>query len=228
MYLWLTHNKEGGNGSAEGGDWGFRWGNQGTNGAAVSAADAHNNNGSIPGTMVHELGHAFGFYDWYGGPCCGCPTRNPPSYGSSSRTMMHYTYNTGSTQNPWVNQYDQWQIRYYYNWVKSTSPANRWEYDPVPWVPAGTKSIATAASSKSQRPQFRFDSRGALSYNLGSVHTAELKIYDSRGRTVKIMQLSGTGNTISTNLNIVPQMLIWRVETQGKVIDQGRISFVVR
>lgn len=228
LYLWLTHNKEGGNGSAEGGDWGFRWGNQGTNGAAVSAADAHNNNGTIHGTMVHELGHAFGFYDWYGSACCNCPSRNPPGYGSSSRTMMHYTYNTGTTQNSWVNQYDQWQIRYYYNWVKSTSPANRWQYDPVPWVPASTKGITTVASRKTQQPQFRLDSRGVLSYNLGSVQIAELKIFDSRGRTVKTMQLSGTEKMVSTNLKIAPQMLIWRVETQGKVIDQGRMSFAAR
>jgi hypothetical protein len=136
MYLWLTQDKEGGNGSAEGGDWGFRWGNQGTNGAAVSAADGHNNNGTIHGTMVHEIGHGFAFYDWYGGPCCGCESRNPPSYGTTSRTMMHYTYTTNTSGSPGLNQFDQWQIRYYYNWVRDTSPANRWNYSPVAWVPA--------------------------------------------------------------------------------------------
>lgn len=226
-YLWLTQNKEGGNGSAEGGDWGFRWGNQGTNGDAVKAADAHNTSGSIHGTMTHELGHGFGFYDWYGGPCCGCESRNPPSYGSSSRTMMHYTYTTGTTQNPGVNQYDQWQIRYYYNWVKSTSPANRWSYTPVAWVPEGTSEITTV-SGKTLQPRFRFDRNGTLRYNLGGAQTADLKICDSRGRTVKTMQLSSMTTSVNTNLNIAPQMLIWRVETQSKVIDQGLMSFEMR
>ena len=110
------------------------------------------------------------------------------------------------------------------NWVKA--PLRQTVGNMIRSVGFWGLSIATAASVNNGAIQVH--SRGALSYNLGSVHTAELKIYDSRGRTVKIMQLSGTGNTISTNLNIVPQMLIWRVETQGKVIDQGRISFVVR
>ena len=137
MYLWLTQDKEGGNGSAEGGDWGFRWGNHGTNGAAMQAAASHSNNGTIHGTMTHEIGHGYGFYDWYGGPCCGCTQRNPTVYGNQSQSMMHYTYNTGIPERPGVNQFDQWQIRYYYSWVRDKSPANRWEYDPIPWVPYG-------------------------------------------------------------------------------------------
>ncbi|MBN1760642.1 MAG: hypothetical protein JW863_20100 [Chitinispirillaceae bacterium] len=226
MYLWLTQNKEGGNGSAEGGDWGFRWGNQGTNGAAVSAAATHSSSGSIHGTMLHEIGHSFGFYDWYGGLCCGCTQRNPNGYKQCA-TMMDCTYNTGTTQNPGVNQYDQWQIRYYYTWVKSTSPADRWNYTPVPWVES-TTGITTMASRTTQQPQFSFDSHGALRYNLGGAQTADLRIYDSRGRTVKTMLLSGTATSVNFNLNIAPQMLMWSVATQGKVMDQGRMPFAAK
>jgi len=42
-YLWLTKGKEGGNNSAEGGDWGFRWGQSGpgANGSGTAAANSH-------------------------------------------------------------------------------------------------------------------------------------------------------------------------------------------
>jgi hypothetical protein len=230
MYLWLTKNKEGGNGSAEGGDWGFRWGNQNpSTGTAITAANSHANNGSIHGTMTHEIGHAFGFYDWYGSATGNCAaggiSRNPPGYGSNSRTMMHYTYTTGTTQNPGLNQYDQWQIRYYYNWVRDTSPANRWQFTPVAWVPA-TTGVPTAVAAKTKLADFRFDNRGTLRYNLGGAQTANLKIFDSRGRMVQTMKLCGTQTTVNTNLNIAPQMLIWKVEAKGRVMDQGRIQFI--
>jgi len=226
MYLWPTQDKEGGDGSAEGGDWGFRWGNQGTNGDMIVAADAHNNSGLIHGTMLHEIGHAFGFYDWYGDAVSSCTQRNPSGYQSGT-TMMEWTYNTSATEG--VNEYDQWQIRYYYNWVKSTSSSDRWQYTPVAeWVPDGSTGVTTVASRNTQQPQFRFDSHGALRYDLGGVQTADLKICDSRGKTVKTMQLNGTETAVNTNLNIAPQMLIWRVETQGKVIDQGRMMFAAR
>ncbi|MBN2035467.1 MAG: hypothetical protein JW768_01875 [Chitinispirillaceae bacterium] len=225
-YLWLTQNKEGGNGSAEGGDWGFRWGNQGTNGAAVSAAASHNSNGTIHGTMLHEIGHSFGFYDWYGGPCCGCTQRNPNGY-TRCATMMDCTYNTNTSGSPTLNQYDQWQIRYYYSWVRETAPANMFEYDPIPWVESNT-GITTVASGKAQQPQFRFDSRGALTYKLGGAQTADLKMYDSRGRIVKAMRLSGAETSVNTDLNIASQMLIWSVEAQGTVMDQGRVTFSAR
>jgi hypothetical protein len=185
--------------------------------------------------MLHEIGHSFGFYDWYGQATGNCATggipRNPPAlngqpaYGNSSRTMMHATYNTNVSGSPALNQYDQWQIRYYWTWIKSLSPAVRWNYTPVAWVPA-TTSAEPLAAVRTQQQQFRFDSRGTLNYNLGGAQTASLKIFDSRGRLVKTMQLSGAQTTVNTNLNVAPQMLIWKVETMGKVMEQGRMQFV--
>jgi len=230
-YLWLTKNKEGGNGSAEGGDWGFRWGQSGAGsaGSGTSAANAHATSGSIHGTMIHEIGHSFGMYDWYGTATADCASagRNPPGYGNSSRTMMHYTYNTGTAQNPGLNQYDQWQVRYYWNWVRDTSPGNRWNYTTVAWVPSptGVEAIAARAAKQSQ---FRFDSRGILKYNLNGAQTASLKIFDSRGRMVRAMQLSGAQTSVNTNLKAAPQMLIWKVEANGRVIDQGRLQFALQ
>ncbi|MDR3001432.1 MAG: hypothetical protein LBU89_09230, partial [Fibromonadaceae bacterium] len=107
-YLWLTKKKnngvQGACGSAEGGDWGFRWGQclPGSGGSGTSAANSHATSGTINGVMLHEIGHAFGFYDWYGGPCCGCTQRNPPGYVSRT-TIMDATYNTNVSGNPSLN-----------------------------------------------------------------------------------------------------------------------------
>jgi hypothetical protein len=239
QYLWLTKKKNegvvGACGSAEGGDWGFRWGQcaPGSGGSGTNAANTHATNGQINGVMLHEIGHAFGFYDWYGNAIPACRdrgvSRNPPGYGSTSRTIMHSTYHTGTTLNPTLNQYDQWQIRYYWSWIKGiNTKVNLWNYTPVEWVENGGSTSVIAAHTQ-QPTQFRFDNRGTMRYNLGdAARTAELKIFDTRGRLVRTMQLSGTQTSVNTNLNIAPQMLIWRVEANGKVMDQGRTQFASR
>ncbi|MDR0518375.1 MAG: InlB B-repeat-containing protein, partial [Fibromonadaceae bacterium] len=62
-YLWLTKKKNEGQvgacGSAEGGDWGFRWGQcaAGSGGSGTNAANVQANNGTINGVMLHEIGH---------------------------------------------------------------------------------------------------------------------------------------------------------------------------
>jgi len=233
-YLWLTKKKNegvvGACGSAEGGDWGFRWGQcgPGSGGTGTSAANSHATSGLIHGTMVHEIGHAFGFYDWYGGPCCGCPQRNPPGYVNQS-TMMQGTYSTyapGSSNTTTLRDYDVWQIRYYWSWIRDLQPASqtRWNHTPIAWVPSSTSAMPQVAARATQ-PSFRFDSRGTLKYDLNGAQTATLKIFDSRGKMVHSMQLSGAQTSVNTNLNVAPQMLIWKVESAGKVMDQGKMQF---
>ncbi|MDR2581823.1 MAG: hypothetical protein LBC85_12640, partial [Fibromonadaceae bacterium] len=160
-YLWLTKRKADGQvgacGTAEGGDWGFRWGQcgPGTGGSGTNAAINHANNGTINGVMLHEIGHGFGFYDWYGSATGNCRDqglpRNPPGYGNSSRTIMHFTYNTNVSGNPTLNQYDQWQVRYYWSWMRELQPAtqSRWNYTPIPWVPGPASSSSSATPSSS-------------------------------------------------------------------------------
>jgi uncharacterized repeat protein (TIGR02543 family) len=221
-YLWLTKNKEGNNGSAEGGDWGFRWGQQGTgnNGAATAAANAHATRGLIHGTMVHEIGHSFGFYDWYGQPieACASAGRNPPGYGSNSRTMMHYTYETNVSGNPTLNQYDQWQIRYYYDWTKEISPASRWNYTPVEWAEAPSPNIPVFVSNVQS---FNFNNRGIFSYNLVEAKSATLKIFDFHGKLLKTIHLNGTQGIVDTQLGS-SRVLLWRVENNGRLISQSK------
>jgi len=266
-YLWLTKNKEGGNGSAEGGDWGFRWGQSGpgNNGSGTQAANNHATQGTIHGTMVHEIGHSYGMYDWYGTEVQSCAGKGrvPPGYGNSSRTMMHYTYNLNTSGNPTLNQYDQWQIRYYWNWVRDKSPAVRWNYTPVPWVVATGQSSSSSrlsssssrlnssssrpssssiAPSSSSRPSsssssngqtkifafvpgvqfFNLNNHGIFSYNFGEAKSANLKIFDSRGKLLKTISISGTHGVVDTQLGSSMRILFWRVEDNGRLISQSK------
>jgi uncharacterized repeat protein (TIGR02543 family) len=221
-YLWLTKDKEGGNGSAEGGDWGFRWGQQGpgNNGSGTAAANSHATRGLIHGTMVHEIGHSFGMYDWYGQPteACASAGRNPPGYGNSSRTMMHYTYESFVSGDQ-LNQYDQWQIRYYYDWTKEISPAGRWNYTPVPWVEVPSSNNPVFASKVQL---FNLNNRGIFSYNLGEANSASLKIFDSHGKLLKTISLNGTHGIVDTQLGSSKRVLFWRVENNGRLISQSK------
>jgi hypothetical protein len=214
MYLWGTK----GFGGGAGGDWGQRVSENNIITAAANAAGP-----SSAGMIIgHEIGHGFGLYDFYAPfeesrppTVSGCPV-----FGQGDlRTIM--VAGSGTAQ----FAFDLEMIRYYWNWVRAGSPSNRFK------MPAPTNvmpPIAAAAAQSAKQPQFRFDNRGTLRYDLGGAQTADLKIFNSRGRLVRVMRLSGAQTTANINLNVANQMLIWSVETQGRVIDQGRTQFVSR
>ena len=221
LYLWCTEYNFG---AAGHGSW---WGTRMRDNAILTAA---RNGGAGSGVLLHEIGHGFGLYDFYGvvgvdrpptttnGSVFANQNNNVPG-GTDLRTVM---VNAGGTT---LNTYDQWMIRYYWDWANSASPAARF--------PAQTMDIAQpVAAARAVAPktsQFKFDSHGrTLRYNLDGAQTANLKIFDSRGRLVQSMQLCGKQTTVSTNLNVANQMLIWRVETMGRVMDQGKLQFVSR
>jgi uncharacterized repeat protein (TIGR02543 family) len=209
MYLWATK----GFGGGAGGDWGSRLSETGV----INIA-----NGGNSTILTHEIGHGFGLYDFYGivGEDRPPTTSTGGVFGQGDlRTVM--IAGGGAPTNP-LNAYDQWQIRYYWDWVKNGSAASRFPTPTTSVIPP------TAAARTHQPSQFKFDSRGTLNYNLGGAQTANLKIFNSRGRLLKTMQLSGTQTTVNTNLNVAPQMLIWKVETMGKVMEQGKMQFMSR
>jgi hypothetical protein len=213
MYLWGTR----GFGGGAGGDWGTRV----SDNYIITAAGGGN-----VFIITHEVGHGFGLYDFYGAvgtdrpPATSVPdaTGNRNFNSGELRTVMSTT-NSGPAS---LNSYDQWQIRYYWDWIRAESPANRFR------SPTASTMPTVAARSAQQPSRFRFDNRGTLKYNLDGAQTANLKIFDSRGRLLRSMQLCGTQTTVNTNLNVAPQMLIWRVETADRVVDQGKMQFVSR
>jgi hypothetical protein len=273
---------------------------------------------------------------------------------------MHATYNTNVSGSSSLNQYDQWQIRYYWSWIKQiNTQANLWNYTPVPWVVAGSSSSSsgsssssavtvtcnlpnslvagatvnnatqrsylrcsntnaaptqgnnptwtgtprapisgtavaaagnytnigvsvncgaavgvisgtcsnitiTAPSSSSTTPSsssttpssssddassssstddgtssssegttgisvvmsgvqsFNLNSRGVFSYNLGETRSANLKIFDYRGRLLKTIPLNGTHGIVDTQLGSSTRALLWRVEDNGRLISQSK------
>jgi hypothetical protein len=90
------------------------------------------------------------------------------------------------------------------------------------WYGDAATSVSASAARRQPARQFAFDNRGTLRYNLGGLPSANLKVFDSRGRVVKTMQLSGAHSSVNTNVNAASQMLFWRVEAGGRILGQGR------
>ncbi|MCL2690242.1 MAG: polymer-forming cytoskeletal protein [Chitinispirillia bacterium] len=82
----------------------------------------------------------------------------------------------------------------------------------------------TPVIARNTNNTFHLDNRGTLRYNLAGAPSATLRIFDSRGRVIKTMTLSGSQNMVSTNINAASQMLLWKVDVNGKIIGQGRVN----
>jgi carbonic anhydrase/acetyltransferase-like protein (isoleucine patch superfamily) len=65
---------------------------------------------------------------------------------------------------------------------------------------------------------FKLSNSGVFSYNLGEASSANLKIFDGRGRLLKAMPLSGSQGVVNVQLGSA-RVLFWRVELpNGKVL----------
>jgi len=89
-----------------------------------------------------------------------------------------------------------------------------------------TPVVKTQVIAKNTRT-FKFDDRGNFRYNLGGAAHANLSIFDARGRLLKTVRLNGTENSVSLsrNMNTAAQMLLWKVEINGKIAERGRVGF---
>jgi hypothetical protein len=97
------------------------------------------------------------------------------------------------------------------------------------WYGDGSSPVVSAATaSRNSTRSFKFDNRGNLKYDLGGAQYANLKVFDSRGRLLKTVRLNGNNNTINPNINAAAQMLLWKVEINGRVTDQGRMQLMRR
>jgi hypothetical protein len=117
MYLWCTR----GFGGGAGGDWGSRQSDT----YVITASNTANSGSTM--IITHEIGHAFGLYDFYGAVGVDRPPAvNGVNFGSGDlRTVMHVG-GGAPTRYP-LGAYDQWQIRYYWHWIFETSPATRFQ-----------------------------------------------------------------------------------------------------
>ncbi|MCL2269058.1 MAG: DUF6055 domain-containing protein [Chitinispirillia bacterium] len=103
--------------------------------------------------------------------------------------------------------------------VEVTAPRSmKWYGDeaaPVAKAPAAVKNASG---------RFRLDNRGMFRYDLGGAASGSLTVFDARGRVVKTVALSSGRNTVNTNLNTAPQVLLWKVSAGGRVVGQGRVN----
>jgi uncharacterized repeat protein (TIGR02543 family) len=220
LYLWCTEYDFG---AAGHGSW---WGQRLPSADVIKAAKS---GGAGSGVMLHEIGHGFGLYDFYGAVGVDKPPTTSTGGVFGQGDLKGVMWNgTGAKT---INEYDTWQIRYWWDWIRTATPANANRFRPPPNDDGSATPVANRAPivAKNGSTAFRFDNRGTLRYNLGGERTAILKIFDSRGKSVRTMRLYGTQTTVNTNLKTASQTLIWRAETaSGKVIDQGKTRFISR
>ena len=68
---------------------------------------------------------------------------------------------------------------------------------------------------------FNLNRNGIFHYDLGSYSSATLKIFNLKGSVLKTMQLNGAQGAVDTQLKTT-QVLLFRVESNGKIIGQTR------
>jgi len=214
LYLWCTEYDFG---AAGHGSW---WGQRLPSAEVIKAAK---NGGAGSGVMLHEIGHGFGLYDFYGAVGVDKPpvTSDGGVFGEGALKGVMWN-GTGSKI---VNEYDTWQIRYWWDWVRTATPANANRFRPLPKDGDGTTPVANRvpAIAKNGQMSFKFDNRGTLRYNLGGANSATLKLFDSKGRTLKTVRLNGKENSVSARPNAAGQVLIWSVDINGKPAGHGRV-----
>ncbi len=219
LYLWCTEYDFG---AAGHGSW---WGQRLPSTAVMSAA---NSGGAGSGVLLHEIGHGFGLYDFYGAVGVDKPPTTSDGGVFGQGDLKGVMWNgTGAKI---INEYDTWQIRYWWEWIRTATPANANRFRPLPDDGEGTTPVASRAptAAASGSASFKFDNRGTLRYNLGGERTATLKIFDSRGRSVRTVRLSGAQTSVNANITAADQVLIWRAETAGRVMGQGKVRVASR
>jgi hypothetical protein len=87
-------------------------------------------------------------------------------------------------------------------------------------------SAAIRPSARKSAAAFRMNNRGTFTYSLADgADNARLKIFDSRGRLIKTVELRGPRGTVSAKTSAA-QTLFWRVDANGKTLAQGRAGTV--
>ncbi|GBU25523.1 hypothetical protein R83H12_02173 [Fibrobacteria bacterium R8-3-H12] len=121
LYLWCTEYDFG---AAGHGSW---WGQRLPSTAVISAAKS---GGAGSGVLLHEIGHGFGLYDFYGAVGVDKPPATSDGSVFGQGDLRSFMWNgTGAKV---INEYDTWQIRYYWDWIRTATPSNANRFRPLP------------------------------------------------------------------------------------------------
>jgi len=176
MYLWATSFDFGAAG--HGGDWGTRM----RSNAIITAAT-----GGSTGVLLHEIGHGFGFYDFYGGVDVDRPptTSNGSVFGQQNnqagrtdlRTIMH----TAGGSNLFA--YDQWMIRYFWDWIKTGSPSSRFPTYSVAVNSTGTDAAGAGSYAAGPNVTISAGTRSGYTFNGWITESAGVTFADENSAT---------------------------------------------
>jgi len=145
LYLWCTEYDFG---AAGHGSW---WGERLPSKDVMSAAKS---GGAGSGVLLHEIGHGFGLYDFYGSVGVDKPPNTSDGSVFGQGALRSFMWNgTGAKV---INEYDTWQIRYYWDWIRTATPANANRFRPLPKDEEETP--VASSSSKMQSSSSRANS----------------------------------------------------------------------
>jgi len=141
LYLWCTEYDFG---AAGHGSW---WGERLPSKDVMSAAKS---GGAGSGVLLHEIGHSFGLYDFYGAVGVDKPPNTSDGSVFGQGDLRSFMWNgTGAKV---INVYDTWQIRYWWDWIRTATPANANRFRPLPKDDEETPSSSSRSSSSSIMP----------------------------------------------------------------------------
>ncbi|MCL2206811.1 MAG: DUF6055 domain-containing protein [Fibromonadales bacterium] len=88
--------------------------------------------------------------------------------------------------------------------------------------PVSRISIAASPSWQS------LNNQGIFSYNLGEVKSANLKIFDARGKLLKSIRLNGAQGSVDTQINTAQVLLLKVEDSNGRLIGRPQIKAIAR
>jgi len=199
LYLWCTEYDFG---AAGHGSW---WGERLPSKDVMSAAKS---GGAGSGVLLHEIGHSFGLYDFYGAVGVDKPPNTSDGSVFGKGALVSFMWN--GTGNKVINEYDTWQIRYWWDWIRTATPANANRFRPLPKDDEGTSSSSNAPSSSSNMPSSSSITPSSSSRSSSSSSSAE---------TTPVLNISATEKNIEGTRVYFDgsRVLIKKTSPNGKV-----------
>ena len=209
LYLWCTEYDFG---AAGHGSW---WGERLPSKDVISAAKS---GGAGSGVLLHEIGHGFGLYDFYGAVGVDKPPNTSDGSVFGQGDLRSFMWNgTGAKV---INVYDTWQIRYWWDWIRTATPANANRFRPLPKDEEETP--VASSSSKAQSSSSSAPSSSSSNSSSSRMSSSSSSRMQSSSSSLQISSSSSNIPSSSSSEDITPVLIANSVE---KNIEGTRIYF---